>query len=552
MEIKRGARIKFPKYINISDPIEIGMSVVGDCVYKFSCFGVDKEGKLTDENYLIFDGHKCSPDKALCADYSENGAVTKAVLDKIPETIDRIVFSVNIDGNGMMNSIESLNVQIGNIGEKKLDFELTAKDFRSEKAIILLEIYRRDGWKLAFPATGFNKGFECILDYFYADEEIIELAEKLEENTSDETAVNEELPPVQTIEEEQEEIPQTTASAENSDDEDEIILPPVQTLENITETVNEIPPVQTLQPSDLEGYEGDDEDEEEDVMPPSEKAEEQSESPEWIFDTEEKAEELPPVRTLADEQYDNSEEETDSASEWIFDADETEETSAVQTAEKADISAENETVSLQADVKNIGGVTARVALVMDMTGSMRRSYASGLVQNVIDKILPLAVKFDDDGQLDFWYYANGFVRRPPITVENCKSAVPYDWNLLMDSLGIINNEPAVIEDVMRRFSQTKLPVYVVFVTDGGAVYPKRIAQLLTEASFMPIYWQFVGINGSNYSIFENLDMIKNRCVSNAGFFALDDLRSISDDYLYDRLLSGFSAWHKEIKRLGMI
>jgi hypothetical protein len=73
-----------------------------------------------------------------------------------------------------------------------------------------------------------------------------------------------------------------------------------------------------------------------------------------------------------------------------------------------------------------------------------------------------------------------------------------------------------------------------------------------EASSYPIFWQFVGVAGSNYGVLEDLDKMKGRIVDNAGFFAVDDLKKIKDEELYDRLLSEFPHWLKEAKQKGII
>ncbi|MCQ2469554.1 MAG: VWA domain-containing protein, partial [Ruminococcus sp.] len=386
----------------------------------------------------------------------------------------------------------------------------------------------------------------------------------------------EELPPVETLEAEQfeEELPPVeTLEAEQFEEE----LPPVETLEaeqfETEQPTVDIPPVQTISQDAFEDF---------DAAPASAAEKSDDDAQGWLFDAE-PAEEIPPVQTISDEAEEPAEtladepENTDetapeqTAVDWIFDAADEGETAVEPVAQETSAPKPKNNVPLghklrndqniahlatpvtyQLEVKQLGECVARVALVMDMTGSMRRAYGSGLVHFVISKMLPLAVQFDDDGQLDFWFYANDFVRMPSIGLENYQYAVPQNWGEVMDSLGIVNNEPAVMEDVMRKFSQTKLPVYVIFVTDGGAAYPKKIAELLTEYSYKPIFWQFVGINGSNYGIFENLDIIKNRYVNNSSFFAFDDIRTVPDDFLYDRLLNDFSLWYREIKRLGMI
>lgn len=209
-------------------------------------------------------------------------------------------------------------------------------------------------------------------------------------------------------------------------------------------------------------------------------------------------------------------------------------------------------IMVQLEKKKLTDCVARVALVMDISGSMTGSYSNGTVQKIVNKILPLAVQFDDDGELDFWYYGSRCKRCDSVNLRNYKEAVPKKWKKLMSSLGYGNNEPVVMQDVIKEYTGTKLPAYVIFVTDGGVSYTERIKSILTDAAKMPIFWQFVGVSGSSYGVLEELDNLRGRYVDNANFFALDDFNIVSNDELYDRLLNEFPLWLREIKRLGMI
>ena len=60
----------------------------------------------------------------------------------------------------------------------------------------------------------------------------------------------------------------------------------------------------------------------------------------------------------------------------------------------------------------------------------------------------------------------------------------------------------------------------------------------------PIFWQFVGIGGSDYGILEELDTMKKRVVDNADFFAIDNIDALSDEELYEKLLNEFPKWLK--------
>ena len=200
--------------------------------------------------------------------------------------------------------------------------------------------------------------------------------------------------------------------------------------------------------------------------------------------------------------------------------------------------------------RNLEELSARVALVMDISGSMSNNYSNGTVQEIVNKILPIAIEFDDDGELDFWYYGSRFQRRPPVNLKNYKNAVPSDWSNLMSSLGYGNNEPLVMKDITNKYKNSELPVYVIFISDGGFCEEiefdeKETEQLLIDSSKMPIFWQFVGIGGSNYGILEELENLTGKYTDNANFFALDDFRSVSNSELYSRLLNKFPSWLKE-------
>lgn len=209
-------------------------------------------------------------------------------------------------------------------------------------------------------------------------------------------------------------------------------------------------------------------------------------------------------------------------------------------------------LKVELEKRNLLEIVARVALVMDISGSMSNSYEDGTVQEIVNKILPVAVQFDNDGELDFWYYGNICERRPTVNMSNYEQAVPSDWNQLMKRLKYGNNEPVVMKEVIQEYEASTLPAYVVFVTDGGIYETKKIKELLAQASYLPIFWQFVGVSGSNYGVLEELDNMTERYVDNADFFALDDFRSVPNEELYSRLLNEFPAWLKSAKDKGVL
>lgn len=199
--------------------------------------------------------------------------------------------------------------------------------------------------------------------------------------------------------------------------------------------------------------------------------------------------------------------------------------------------------------KQLTGVTARVGIVLDITGSMRSLYARGVVQEVVERILAVASKFDDNGSLDVWVYDTEFSRLPPVTEQELGSYV-FTHITNNDSIHKFgrNNEPPVMQDVIEKYTKEEpdtTPVFIIFINDGGVVKPTR--KVIMAASSLPIFWQFVGIGDSDFEVLKQLDTMSGRLVDNASFIHLDRIEDVSDEELYDQLLNEFPQWLKAAK-----
>ena len=98
-----------------------------------------------------------------------------------------------------------------------------------------------------------------------------------------------------------------------------------------------------------------------------------------------------------------------------------------------------------------------------------------------------------------------------------------------------------------------LPTFIVFLSDGGVTDEQGIKKAVADAAKYPLFWQFVGLAGSNYGILEKLDtMDGSRLVDNTNFFHVDDLGKITDEQLYERLLTEFPDWIKKARLKGIL
>ena len=191
-------------------------------------------------------------------------------------------------------------------------------------------------------------------------------------------------------------------------------------------------------------------------------------------------------------------------------------------------------------------LVARVGLVLDYSGSMSELYNSGTVQYVVDKILPLAMEFDDNNTMEVWLFENGYHRLPDITLSNYKGYVEREIRRKYHFGG--TNYAPVMKDVVREYKKGKLPAYTLFITDGDNFDKDDTDKVIIEASKYPIFWQFVGVGGASFDYLQQLDDMSGRYVDNADFFRVDKIGDIT----YEKLLNEFPVWLENDKVKGMM
>lgn len=166
----------------------------------------------------------------------------------------------------------------------------------------------------------------------------------------------------------------------------------------------------------------------------------------------------------------------------------------------ATIDLQKKSVKIVLEKKQLTKVTARVGLVLDITGSMRTLYKNGTVQNVVERILAVADQFDDNGLLDVWVYDNEFSRLKPVSEKDFSGYVDREIlnNDRLHKFGR-NDEQPVMKDVLRKYvaeEPSSYPAFIVFINDGGC--KKSIKPIIEASSDKPVFWQFIGIGNGNF------------------------------------------------------
>ncbi|MFF4588497.1 VWA domain-containing protein [Streptomyces sp. NPDC001388] len=239
------------------------------------------------------------------------------------------------------------------------------------------------------------------------------------------------------------------------------------------------------------------------------------------------------------------------------------------------LSLRKEQVAVSLSKRGAAGIRARVILVLDASGSMAFLYSRGVVADVVERMAAVAAQLDDDGEMQAWTFASNPARLPDLRLGELPEWLRLhvrvgeislfrrgkkprkgleEGQVDMRAVGIQNEEQKAIAEVRAyvRDNPATAPTLVLFFSDGGVYRDAAIEQELRAAVEEPVFWQFVGLGRSNYGVLERFDTLPGRRVDNVGFFAVDDISTVPDQELYDRLLSEFPSWITAAGRAGIL
>lgn len=238
--------------------------------------------------------------------------------------------------------------------------------------------------------------------------------------------------------------------------------------------------------------------------------------------------------------------------------------------------------------RGIFGEKAQVALAIDVSGSMKSLYDNGTVQRVLERLIPIALQFDDNQSIDVFPFSDGGDEAGTLELSNLEGfakthIMKYGWGgtnyspvmeLIRDNSpygsrttvaapakkqgffdrlfgGSQVEEPKAVTATTPTGGK-RYPTYVIFITDGDNFDKPQTESLIRQLSSQPIFFQFVGIGSAGFHFLNKIDELSGREVDNAAFFVANDIDSMTDDTLYSELLKEFPGWFKEMQRRGKI
>ena len=250
-------------------------------------------------------------------------------------------------------------------------------------------------------------------------------------------------------------------------------------------------------------------------------------------------------------------------------------------------------ISLKKQNFDIDNHIAKVAICIDLSGSMHQLLRSGSVSEIIKRALAQGIIFDDDGEIDVFGFGND---AKYFGTTNAKEFASFAESFRKtETLGITNYAKA-IDLISNHYEDDGFdyPSYVIFVTDGDASDKPEARNAIKRVSKMPIFFQFVAIglcdydpnekkeekkeekpkgflsrlfSGSseetdssdkNFQLVQSrfgflleLDDMKGRFIDNAGFFAVKEPNKMKPERMFELLNTEYPEWYKEAKSRKM-
>jgi tellurite resistance protein TerA len=142
-------------------PVVLAVSAQGMDI-DISCFGLDAGGQLSDDRFMVFFNQKSCPGGGVTLALGNGSASFNTDVSRLPETIHKLVFTASINGEGTMRKLGASSLRLGST-----TFSFSGADFQDEKAVIVGEIYKREGlWRFGAVGQGFNGGLSALLKHF--------------------------------------------------------------------------------------------------------------------------------------------------------------------------------------------------------------------------------------------------------------------------------------------------------------------------------------------------------------------------------------------------
>jgi vWA found in TerF C terminus len=235
---------------------------------------------------------------------------------------------------------------------------------------------------------------------------------------------------------------------------------------------------------------------------------------------------------------------------------------------------DTEKVKFVLEKAGIAGIESEVVAAIDLSGSTKQLYYGGAMQLAVERVVPVALNFDDNGSIPVYGFNDeggdvaAVVTLPELTKDNYLGYIQREvidglksdskWGgtaygpfmkAVLHDLGFMRvpaqhqaswrerlfggGAAAAVEEEVGSKSKTGLPCLLYPFTDGeNEDQPKTRALIEACVSAKaPIYFNFIGVGHTRFNFLQQIA----DDYPNVGFTQINDLSTVGDD-IYSHLL----------------
>lgn len=218
-----------------------------------------------------------------------------------------------------------------------------------------------------------------------------------------------------------------------------------------------------------------------------------------------------------------------------------------------------EKVGIILDKRKINNIPAQVKLGIDKSGSMQDLYKNGTVQDVVERILAVGMKFDIDHSIDVFAFHNHSFPVKIVTLPIMENYVKKEIEQKINWGG--TSYAPCLKDI-RDSSQGEKgkkgffgfgktadkpadPTLAILITDGANDDESDSEKIFKESQAENIYWLLVGIGRERFAFIRKMG----DKYPNVGFVAIDDISTVDDEALYECLLNDeLAEWFRKFQK----
>jgi stress response protein SCP2 len=195
-------------------------------------------------------------------------------------------------------------------------------------------------------------------------------------------------------------------------------------------------------------------------------------------------------------------------------------------------------VSLQK--RGLAGMRAQAVLVLDHSGSMRRRYDSGEVQELVERVLGFVLQIDVDGTVPVIPFDSRVKPTVEVTLDNYRDVV--NREIYQKRRMGTTDLAAALREVQLIVEPSDSPVFCVIVTDGAPNSRRDTTKLVVELARYPVFLKFLALEYVDY--LQELDDLPDskRLLDNVDFKDIPDVRRMSPEEFADAMTDEWDTW----------